>query len=372
MDDNQSTAQQFIPIAVSLLTGFLGAGKTTVLNGLLQDQNMSNTALIINEFGDVGIDHLLVETADESVVELSNGCLCCTIRGDLVDTLSRLLSRNPRPDRILIETTGLADPAPVLHAIMGHPGLSENLRLDGVITVVDAVNGMATLDDHEEAVKQVAVADRIIISKTDLEDDIEKVTSRIVRLNPHARILSSKGYQPNANDLLNCGLFDPTTKTIDIAQWLHSSNQGLDHTHQHNHDDGHHHHDVNRHDSRIRAFTLKSDKAVSALALSTFIDLLQSAHGPNLLRVKGVIKLVEDPKRPVVLHGVQQIFHPPATLPDWPDEDQSTRMVFITKDMSADFVTKLFNALVGQSAIDTPDNQALVDNPLAAPGFTSR
>ncbi|NKB53685.1 MAG: GTP-binding protein [Rhizobiaceae bacterium] len=349
------------PIPVSLITGFLGAGKTTLLNSLLQQGELTDTALIINEFGDVGIDHLLVETADEGIVEMSDGCLCCTIRGDLIDTLSRLINRPTKPTRIIIESTGLADPAPILQAIMGHPVLSDMLRLDGVITLVDCINGMNTLDDHEEAVKQVAVADRIVLTKLKGCKDSETLKQRIAALNPTAPMFDDPQRQPGFSELFNSGLYDPKTKTADVARWLNDA--ALESQH------GHHHHDVNRHDSRIRAFTLLTDKPVSAAALASFIDLLRSAHGPNLLRVKGIIRIAEDQSRPVVIHGVQQIFHPPATLPAWPDDDRRTRLVMITKDLSEDFVRKLFDAFVGNTAVDTADQQALQNNPLAIPGF---
>ena len=298
------------PIPVTLLTGFLGSGKTTFLNQLLKTGALDKAALVINEFGDVGIDHMLVETSDEAIVELSDGCLCCTIRGDLVDTLTRLLNYSDRGlDRIIIETTGLADPAPILHVIMGHPVLGEQLRLDGVLAVVDAVNGMATMDAHEEAVKQVAVADRLLIGKTDLADDCSDLIERLVRLNPIAqRLFLPTEAEDILDSVFGCGVYDPETKTADVKKWLDAEAVSSGHHH-------HHHHDVNRHDKRIRAFTLATDQSVDAPTLATFIDLLRSAHGPNLLRVKGIFRLSDDPERPLVVHGVQEIFHPPAQLP---------------------------------------------------------
>jgi G3E family GTPase len=350
----------FAPIPVSLITGFLGAGKTTLINRLLNQGMLKDTALIINEFGDVGIDHLLVETADEGIVELSDGCLCCTIRGDLVDTLSNLVNRRPAPSRIVIESTGLADPAPILHAIMGHPVLSDRLRLDGVITVVDAINGTNTLDTHGEAVKQVAVADRLVLTKTGPGQDSALLLNRLLQLNPAAGIIDERVERPDFASLFDCGLYNPETKSADVQRWLNDARVEENHNH--------HHHDVNRHDARIRAFTLTTDKSVDASTLAAFIDLLRSAHGPNLLRVKGIIQITEDPDRPVVIHGVQQIFHPPATLPAWPDDDHRTRLVMITQDLSEKFVRKLFDAFTGTAAVDTADQQAMKNNPLAIPG----
>lgn len=352
------------PVPISLVTGFLGAGKTTLLNRLLKQGELKDTALIINEFGDVGIDHLLVETADEGIVELSDGCLCCTIRGDLVDTLTRLINRQPTPARIVIESTGLADPAPILQAIMGHPVLSDLLRLDGVVTVVDAINGMNTLDAHEEAVKQTAVADRLVITKTDGSEVPGELAARLTALNPTARRYDEDRDRPGFAQLFECGLYDPKTKTADVAGWL--NDEAL---HHHHHD---HHHDVNRHDARIRAFTLKSDQPIPASTLTNFIDLLRSAHGPNLLRVKGIIQVAEQPENPVVIHGVQQVFHPPATLPNWPGDDRDTRLVMITRDLSEEFVRKLFDAFVGNTAVDTADKQAMENNPLSIPGHPGR
>ena len=350
------------PIPVAILTGFLGAGKTTLLNFLLKDPFLANAAVIINEFGDVGIDHLLVERADENVIELASGCLCCTIRGDLIDTIHDLLARRGRGeikafDRIVIETTGLADPAPVLHAVMSEPGLLAACRLEGVITVVDAFNGMATLDAHPEAVKQVAVADRIVLTKVDLlegregEDMLFAIIGRLRKLNPAARLLTTHRHEATAERLFTMGLFNPATKTADVQKWLAAEAYDTGekrHRRRHHDHHGHHHHDVSRHDDHIRSFSLAENNAISPQGLELFMELLKSYHGANMLRMKGIVKMSDDPSRPVVLHGVQHVFHPPVRLSSWPDDDHRTRLVFIVKDIEKPMIEGLFKAFTDQ------------------------
>lgn len=356
------------PIPVAILTGFLGAGKTTLLNFLLKDPFLANAAVIINEFGDVGIDHLLVERADENVIEMASGCLCCTIRGDLIDTIHDLLARRAqgkikRFDRIVIETTGLADPAPVLHAVMSEPGLLAACRLEGVITVVDAFNGMATLDAHAEAVKQVAVADRIVLTKVDLlegregEDMLFAIIGRLRRLNPAARMLTTHRNEATAERLFTMGLFDPSKKTPDVQAWLAAEayltgekrgRRHRHHGHDHGHDHDHRHDDVSRHDDHIRSFSFTENNPISPQGLELFMELLKSYHGANMLRMKGIVKVSDDPSRPMVLHGVQHVFHPPVRLQGWPDGDERTRLVFIVKDIEKPMIEGLFRAFTDQ------------------------
>ncbi len=369
MSDTQNAAEQRIPVTV--LTGFLGSGKTTLLNKLLRRPELADTAVIINEFGEIGLDHLLVEKSDdEGMVTLNSGCLCCTVRGDLVRTMSELFLKRSRGEisqfkRMVVETTGLADPAPILHTLMTDPLLASRYRLDGVVTTVDGVNGGSTLDNHEEAIKQAAVADRILLTKVDIADapKLAELKHRLHHLNPGAPFHTVATGEIDPNQILNAGLYNPETKSADVKKWLQaeayegSHDHGHGHGHHHGHGDGHGHghdhkhehgsgeqdpHDVNRHDDRIRSFCMTFDEPMSWSTVAAAFDALVTYRGPDLLRMKGILN-VKDTDKPVVIHGVQHVFHPPATLDAWPEgDDRKSRVVFITRDIGESTIRKVF------------------------------
>ncbi|MBK8161001.1 MAG: GTP-binding protein [Rhodospirillaceae bacterium] len=339
---------------ISLLTGFLGSGKTTVLNHLLGQPDLSSTVVIINEFGEIGLDHELVESTSEEMVLLQSGCLCCTIRGDLVDTIHALMRRRVkgeiRPfERIIIETTGLADPAPILHTLMTEPTIATCFRLDGVITTIDAATAMATFDRQIESVKQAAVADRLLLTKSDLVDKeaIEALKQQLRAINPAAPIIMTTNGAVSPPAILDAGLYNPKTKSLDVQRWLKSEAFERDaHSHDHHDDDeshgghdhsghGHHHghaHDVNRHDATISATCLVADAPLKLVAFELWLDSLLYLKGPDIYRIKGILN-IEGAKGPLVIHGVQHIFHPPVMLKKWPSEDRRSRIVFIGRDL---------------------------------------
>ncbi|HEY1432680.1 MAG TPA: GTP-binding protein [Stellaceae bacterium] len=314
-------------IPVSVITGFLGSGKTTLLNRLLRHPDMSDSAVIINEWGEVGIDHLLVETVEGEVAVLASGCVCCTLRSDLETTIRGLLVRRDNGEvppfrRVLLETTGLADPAPIMQMLLNNPLLSHFARLDAVVTTVDVVNAPRQLDAHQEAVKQVAVADRLLLTKTDLADAaaVFAVESQLSRLNRGAAIIVVAHGEVPPDRLFGAALFDPARKTPDVEAWLRPER------HEHHGDE----HVEN--DSGIRSFCLTFDDPLQWQAVSGWLMMLRQWRGEDLLRVKGILHLQEE-ELPVAIHGVHHVFHPPVQLSAWPEDDRRSRIVFITRGL---------------------------------------
>ena len=356
--DGQQSAPGDAPIQVSLLTGFLGSGKTTLLNRLVRHPGMEESALLINEFGEIGLDHHLIERIDDNTMLLNAGCLCCTVQGDLTRALSELFIKRTKkevPDfrRVLIETTGLADPAPVIHTLVSAPLVSGRFALDGIITTVDAVNAGTQLDRHPESVKQAAVADRIVITKSDLcdEDDIARLERRLVALNPAAPRHRAVMGEIDPDLLFDAGLYNPRTKTADVRRWLREEAYASA-GHDHGHGD-HHHHDVNRHDSAISAFCMTREEPLSWDAFVAWLRILIGQHGERLLRIKGILNIAGR-DRPIAIHGVQHLFHDPAELPEWPDADHSSRIVFITRDLDRQVIEGKLDSLEEQArALDS-------------------
>ena len=348
-----SSAETRIPVTV--LTGFLGAGKTTLLNALLSDKSGPKIAVIVNEFGEAGLDHSLIETVDEEIVLMQSGCLCCSIRGDLSRTVQDLVNRKNTGqlqfDRVVIETTGLADPGPILQTLLVDFYLAKTVRTDGVVTVVDAATGASTLDQQFEAVSQVAMADLLILSKTDLVPDGERtdLETRLHGLNPTVNIYRSVrgllptislwnlsgmrrgGGQKSAVDwVMPSKLASKPTDPLQNISGLQLSQKYVKPTY--------------RHDDRIESASIVLNQPISVARFDHWLDTLVMLRGPNILRVKGIVHL-EDIEKPFVFHGVQHLFDPPVPLHDWIGPSQQSRIVVIARDMTREELEYSLNML---------------------------
>ena len=315
-------------IPLHLVTGFLGAGKTTFLNRLLRDPLLAGTLVVVNEFGAAALDHRLYERLDGEISLLASGCLCCTLRGDFVEGLGALLARRDTGElafqRIVVETSGLADPGPILHALFADPTLASRIRLTNVVTLVDAVNGLATLAAHGEARRQVALADHIVLTKTDLADP--------------APLQAALGAATDGRDFDAVAFVQDVSRppTAYAARAVHGT---------------------------AEAHVFRATTPLKAAALTRFLDLLAAMAGPRLLRVKGLVVTDDAPEQPWLVQGAQHAFAPPQRLPAWPDGPQETALVVIGEGIAAP-AQRLWDALTGAIAPDAPDLAALADNPL--------
>jgi G3E family GTPase len=337
-------ASERTPLTVNILTGFLGSGKTSLLKRLLAQPQMSDVAVIINEFGEVGIDHLLVEEIDEEVVLLKSGCVCCTIRSDLKDALLNLMGRRARGEvppfsRLIVETTGLADPAPIVATLLADPVLRHQVRLGNIVTVVDAVNGAANLETYPESLRQAAVADRLLMSKTDIADadSIARLDRTLATINPTAPAIHLDESVVPEVSLFTSDIHDLGSRTSEVSHWLSSE---IDHAHHHHH----HHHDVNRHDG-VRAFVLTADEPVDWARFGLWLSMLLNRHGSDILRLKGILS-IDKVETPVVIQGVQHLIHKPMHLSAWPDDVVATKIVVIAKRLDPALVERSFRAFV--------------------------
>ncbi len=353
-----------LPIPLTVLTGFLGSGKTTLLKALLADPAMAGTAVIVNEFGEVGIDDALIEAAEEETVLLPSGCVCCAVRGDLVEALGRLYwqaQAGTIPDlaRVVLETTGLADPAPIAHTLMTEEDLFRIYALDGIVTTVDSELIEQELDSYFEPAKQIAIADRIVLTKTDRIDGEPAALEHLIRkLNPAAPVSVVVNGQGSSDIVTGLGAFEPVAAKRHAEGWLNDEaylhDPGCadpDCTH-HDHD-GHHHGVGNAHGDGlersghthgIRSFAITYEAPLDGTKLSLAMEMLRLQHGAKLLRIKGIANIESEPL-PFVIHGVQHIFYPTTTLDAWPSEDRRSRFVFITRDLEEAAVRSVLDGM---------------------------
>lgn len=357
---SSSSAVETSRVPVTILTGFLGSGKTTVLNALVRRSALTRIAVIINELGEISIDHDLVQRTDESFTVVRNGCVCCTVRGDLIETLQELSRRRksgalPALDGVIVETTGMADPAPIVHTLMNDPAVIANCGLGAVVATVDAVNGAGTLERNPEAVKQAAIADLILVTKTDLASPAitADIAQRLKALNPAARRIAVDAREIDPSVFFTAGHFALDRKSADVTGWLNAEAVAA-----HDHHGHHHHtHDISRHDKGIRSYCITRDAPISASGFAAWLDMIGAMRGADLLRVKGIVCVAEHPDEPLIVHGVQHVFHPAVKLARWPSEDRRTRLVFITRNIEREAIDDTLRVFENRGARRRPRSQ---------------
>ena len=327
---------QSIRIPVTLFTGFLGSGKTTLLNRVVSDSAFADSVVIVNELGEISIDHLLIATSRENMFVLENGCLCCTVQGELVETLAGLLTQRgndgvPAFGRVLVETTGLADPTPIIETLAAHPDIPRHYALHSVVTVVDGVNGPAQLEDFRESRRQVSVADRILISKIDLmaEDTLGSLVQRLHGMNPGAVMVEADARSADPRALFGVEFFEISQGRGNVSDWMRTNC-----LHQKT--------DYRSHEDNVQTSSVRHEKKVTRAGLLLWLDMLAGMKGRNLLRVKGVFNVESEP---VAIHVVQRVIHEPMPLPAWPDHDRSSRIVFITRGISREVIERTLDVL---------------------------
>ncbi|MGI9452709.1 MAG: CobW family GTP-binding protein [Geminicoccaceae bacterium] len=328
-------------VPVNIITGFLGSGKTTLLQRLLASPKLANTAVLINEFGEVSLDHLLLDVVDQETVILESGCVCCTIRGDLADAIRELHSKRERGiiptfDRLAIETTGLADPAPIVSTLLAEPVIRNHFRLGNIITTIDAVNAALHLGNNDESVKQAAIADRLVLTKSDLADakTVDAARQALADVNGSATVIDAQDDRFDPDDLMASDIYDAEANAAEARRWL-EHHRHVDHAHDHR----------SQHGEDIETFSLIVDQPIDWTAFGIWLTMLLHRHGEQVLRVKGILN-VEGQATPVMIHGVQHVVHPPAHLEAWPDDDHRSRIVFILRGLDTALIKRSLSSFM--------------------------